>query len=77
MDSDMNSGIAAVVPRKANSSKMVSTFLREKNTYQIVYCALCLSSANCQKSRRKVRIYVDEKSNFSERGLALKGLKIE
>jgi len=35
---------------------------------------LCLGSANRQKSRWKVRIFSRRKTNFSKRGLALKGL---
>jgi len=30
----------------------------------MVYYTLCLGSANCQKSRWKIIIYVDEKPNF-------------
>jgi len=34
---------------------------------------LCLGSANCQKSRWKVKIYVDEKSTFLKEACHLKG----
>jgi len=42
-----------------------------ENCYKMVYYTLCLGSVNCQISRWKIRIYADEKTIFSERGLTL------
>jgi len=53
--------VAAVAPRTDYSSKM---FLKiEENI-----CCKILCLANCQKSRKKVRIYVDEKTFFQQSG---------
>jgi len=43
---------------------MASVFLKEEIFYKMVYYTLCLGSTKCQKSRWKVRIYVDKKQTF-------------
>jgi len=46
---------------------MASMFLKEeKFCYKMVYYTSCLGSVNCQKSCRKVRIYVDKKPFLKE-----------
>jgi len=53
--------VAAVAPHTGKFMKNgLSVLKEEKICYKIVYHTLCLSSANCQKSRCKDRIYVDE-----------------
>jgi len=51
--------VVAVAPR---TGKIIKE--EEKVFYKLVYYTLYLGSPNCQKSRWKVRIYVDEKPTF-------------
>jgi len=42
-----------------------SIYLKEEKIFcKLIYYTLCLGSANCQKSRWKVRLYINEKPTF-------------
>jgi len=61
-DMTLTSLVMAVASRQSKSLKIAS-----KICYKMVYYILCLGSANRQKLRWKVRIYVGENQNFLKR----------